>query len=107
MQIIAFLALLALFIIIFSAKDLNFKNKIIIAFALTFIAILAFLYEYKFDKKEQEIRNIVIAFEKGKEINCDGVNINNTKFRYENGTQSFISKTQSITIPIKKCQEKK
>lgn len=107
MQIIAFLALLAFFIIIFSAKELNLKNKIILASALAVISILAFLYEYKFDKKEQKIRNIVIAFEEGKEIICDGLNINNTKFRYENGTQSFVSKTQFITISIKKCQEKK
>lgn len=105
MQIIAFLALLALFIVIFSAKNLNFKNKIIIIISLLFIAILAFLYEYKFDKNEEQIRNIVISFENGKEIICDGTKVNNTKFRYENGTRSFVSKTQSITIAVKKCQE--
>lgn len=109
MQIIAFLFLLLAVVLIFSIKEgLSKSAKWTLFGALLGVSILAFLYENYTDNIQERNRAIINGFEQGKNIICDKTQVNNEKFNYENGTQSFVAKKEfknlsGIIVPISNC----
>lgn len=112
MRIILFLLLLLLILMLIfvSNEILNKKSKAIIFILGLFVAGFVFFYN-KFESDHANSRKALLEnFLQGKNIKCAQIDVNNTAFNYENGTESFVAKKEfknlsGVIISIKDCMD--
>ncbi len=113
MQII--LGVLALVIIIFlvltKEGDFSQKKKMKIIKSVIVAVIALWFYEMIVDTNADNKREIVLAFNHGKEILCRNDTVTKEFFYYENGTESFVSNDKNSSLsdliyPIQECEIK-
>ncbi len=106
MRILLFLVLiLAVLILLAISNDkLNLKSKISILAVCVVVFLAGFIYNQNDNKRSNDIKELLYKFNANESIKCGDYNITNSKFNYEFGTSSFVSKEQNgIIIPIEKC----
>ncbi|TKX31711.1 hypothetical protein [Campylobacter estrildidarum] len=96
-------------IVYFLREKLGNKTKPFFGFLLVFFIALSVFFEFKNTQKSYLRNDIIVAFNQGKNILCKDINVSNTYFNYEFGTESFISKDnneslKSLIIDIKDCR---
>ena len=110
--IIVLLGVLAA-IAIFSVSDekLSKKAKFIITFSVIFVAAALYFYETRLESEQGKRLELVALFNQGKTLKCGNFDVNNTKFNYEFGTSSFVTKRaakelNSVKIALDGCEFK-
>lgn len=93
---IAIILVISIFIgslLYFYLRDkLNNRNKIILGILLLIVVILICIYNYFEDDESKEYNLIITTFERGDDIQCGDITINNKSFTFTNGTLSFMGK---------------
>lgn len=113
MRIILFLVLILFILIIFALSEnvISKKNKFLIT-GLIMLIFGAVYFFAQYDKSVQSSTNeILTAYEQGRALECESLEVNSTNFAFEYGTQSFVAKRENkqnagVIISIKKCQIK-
>ena len=114
MQFLIFITLVAILSIWLFAKKttLSKKAKIVIILSVGLVIIFAWLYEFNNQRESENNRVVLNAFKQGKNIYCDGIEINTKDFIFVNGTLSFIANDKNIdhkglVIDISTCKTEK
>jgi len=100
MQILLFLIFILLVLLVMVSKKNSFsKNqKIIVTSVVTLFAISIYFYESSIENDAQYNREMVNAFRQGKNLTCKEFSVDNKKFIYISGTQTFIPKDGETTL---------
>lgn len=111
---IRYIVLVLAFLVLFGAllavrneyMSKKFKAILILVIALSLVG--AYLFQANSDDDAKNRRNLLVGFEQGKTLECDGILVDNKKFNYEYGTSSFVAKRdqndlQGVIILIDKC----
>lgn len=111
MQLIAFLLLVLIVFLLFSAKkeSLSPAIKRTVGISLFVVILLVFAYEIVFSKKQLGEREMINHFQQNGALMCQGKRVDMTHYRFENGTQSFVAKEEyvelrGIIIPLSDCE---
>ncbi len=111
MQIVLFLILiLAILIIFVSKKDtLSTGVKIYILVSLVIVIGAGWFYNLNSQNSAQHDRNIVNAFEQGKDIKCGIYTVNSKNFIFVSGTLSFVTNgntenLKGVVLDISTCK---
>ena len=72
--------------------ELTKNQKIIISASLLGIILSAILYNNYMAQEQEKMLNIVTAFNQGKTVKCNGVDVNAKKYTLSIGTYTFIGK---------------
>lgn len=113
MQIVFFLIviLLLLLMLVFKGDSFSSKSKRIFLSVIFFLISIALSYEFFISKQQSGNRELMNAFYQGKNLVCEGQDINSTRFRLVSGTLTFVGKDgikelKGIVIPVSKCRIK-
>ncbi len=113
MQILLFLLLvLAVLVVFVSTRDSLTKNsKIYLILSFILIVVLGWIFNYYSSKTAEHNREIVLAYEQGKPIECQGYSVNSKDFVYVSGTLSFVAKDnktelKGVVLDISTCNKK-
>lgn len=71
---------------------LNKQNKLLLGILLIIAIVLICIYNYFIDNESKNYNNIITTFERGDDIQCGDITINNKSFTFTNGTLSFMGK---------------
>jgi len=80
------------FIILHYFTELDNKQKVMISIIVAAVIGGAYLYNKMSDAKRQHILDIVLRYEQGKTVKCEGTEVNTTMYSYSVGTQTFIGR---------------
>ena len=72
--------------------ELTKNQKIIISASLFGIILSAILYNNYMAQEQEKMLNIVTAFNQGKTVTCNGVDVNADNYTLSIGTYTFIGK---------------
>ena len=72
--------------------ELTKNQKIIISTSLFGIILSAILYNNYMAQEQEKMLNIVTAFNQGKTVKCNGVDVNAKNYTLSIGTYTFIGK---------------
>jgi len=72
--------------------ELTKNQKIIISASLLGIILSAILYNNYMAQEQEKMLNIVTAFNQGKTVKCNGVDVNAKNYTLSIGTYTFIGK---------------
>ncbi len=113
MQIALFLLLVAAVAVLFFSKrdTLSKESKIYMVLSLVAIFFMGWAFNAYSNKIAQQNREIILAYEQGKDIICQGYTVNQEDFIYVSGTLSFVSKDKKrelkgLVFDISKCKVK-
>lgn len=67
----------------------NAKKWWVTTMVLAFLSIAIMFNEYQ-NQEAKRLRSVALAFNQGKNVKCDGVDINNTLYSLSVGTYTFI-----------------
>ncbi len=100
MQIVLFLIFVLLILLAVVSKKNSFSNsqKSIVTIVITIFALAIYVYESSTDKHAEHNREVVNAFKQGKILTCEEQKVDNEKFLYVSGTQTFIPKSNEKTL---------
>lgn len=93
-------------------KILNKKLKFAITIILTSVLVVGYLYETLFEDISSERNALIIDFQQGKTLVCNGVDVNFTNFNFSYPTSSFIAKKEApaelkkLMFDLKRCKPK-
>ena len=100
MQIVLFLIFILLVLLAFVSKRNNFSknSKISITVVVTVLAIGIYAYESSLESSAEHTRDMVNAFKQGKTLTCKEYKVDNKRFIYVSGTQTFMPKSSETTL---------
>ena len=108
--LISILFTLLLGMIIYSILNRNFnkKQKLLSLILGVLTLILIGIYTIKTNENNKFDFEIIAAYNRGENIKCDGIEINNKEFNLSSGTLSFLGKKDTKyygkVISIDKCR---
>jgi len=70
--------------------ELSGKQKGIISLIVTLLVIGAIAYNIQSDRDREQVNSVVLKYEQGQMLICQGIEVNSTTFDYSVGTQSFV-----------------
>ncbi|RDU63121.1 hypothetical protein [Helicobacter sp. MIT 14-3879] len=77
----------------FTLKDrVDRKRYIILGILFVILIFIIVIYTHISDKQNQKYTNIIAEFNRGEDILCSGITLNNKNFTFTNGTLSFTGK---------------
>ncbi len=93
--LIGLVALGLLFLVLHNFTELNHKQKggVVAVFALLFGAM--YLYNVRSDAQRTQVVAIVLKYNQGETLTCNGIEVNQSTFSYSIGTQTFIGREGS------------
>ncbi|MFV0480371.1 MAG: hypothetical protein ACK5LP_00125 [Campylobacteraceae bacterium] len=102
--------ILALLITI-KSENFSTKNKIIVGVLFVLLVISVIIYELNSTKDTNNLKEVVNAFNQGKELTCKDYQVNSTRFNYVGGTMVFMGKNnitelKGVTLFAKDCEIK-
>ncbi|MCK9491076.1 MAG: hypothetical protein M0Q24_03215 [Sulfurimonas sp.] len=93
MAYIAGLVIVGLFFLVLHYfTELNKHQKIIITIVVFSIVLGAVTFNAYSNAKRDKMLNVVMKFNQGKTVNCNGVDVNSTNYTISIGTYTFIGK---------------
>lgn len=93
MAYIAGLVIVGLFFLVLHYfTELKKQEKIIITIVVFTIAIGAISFNAYSNAQRDKMLNVVMKFNQGKTVKCNGVDVNNTNYTISIGTYTFIGK---------------
>jgi len=100
MQIVLFLIFILLVLLVLVSKRNNFSNnsKISITVVAVILAIGIYAYESSLDSSAEYNRDMVNAFKQGKTLTCGEHKVDNERFIYVSGTQTFMPKSSEEAL---------
>jgi Ca2+/Na+ antiporter len=111
MQILLFLIFVLLILIAVVSKKNSFSRnqKIIVTVVATIFVVAVYFYESSSDADAQKNRDMVNAFRQGQTLVCKGYEVDNTRFIYVSGTQTFIPKKsedelKGVILEVSTCR---
>lgn len=70
--------------------ELSSKQKGIISLVVTLFVIGAIAYNIQSDRDREQVNGVVLKYQQGQTLMCQGIEVNSTTFDYSVGTQSFV-----------------
>jgi len=96
MAYIAGLVIVGLFFLVLHYfTELNKHQKTIITIAVFSIILGAIAFNTYSNAKRDKMLNVVMKFNQGKTVNCNGIDVNNTHYTISIGTYTFIGKEKT------------
>jgi Na+/melibiose symporter-like transporter len=93
MAYIAGLVIVGLFFLVLHYfTELNKNQKIIITIVVLSVVLGAIAFNIYSNTQRDKMLNVVIKFNQGKTVKCNGVDVNNTNYTISIGTYTFIGK---------------
>jgi len=100
--------LILLFVVLHFFTEIPLLQKIVVAGIVGMVVLGAYLYNQSSEKRRVHLQNVLLDFTHGKTIKCDNIDVNNSKFSYSSGTQTFLGKKESEMfgriISLDQCQ---
>jgi len=72
--------------------ELRYSQKISIALVVFFIVLSAIGYNKYNTFKTNKMLSVIIKYNQGKTVSCNGVDVNNSRYSLSVGTYTFIGK---------------
>ena len=111
MQIVLFLIFVLLILLVVVSKKNSFSKttKIYMTGVIAVLTIAIYFYESNQEKNEQHNRAMLNAFRQGKTLTCKEYKVDQEKFIYVSGTQSFVAKAsekslEGVVVPVSTCK---
>ena len=111
MQIVLFLIFVLLILLVVVSKKNAFSKttKIYMTVVIAVLTIAIYFYESNQEKNEQHNRAMLNAFRQGKTLTCKEYKVDQEKFIYVSGTQSFVAKAsekslEGVVVPVSTCK---
>jgi hypothetical protein len=73
---------------------LNFKEKVTATFLTMIFVMGALYYNTVQDENAAHTRDVMLRFNQGQSLDCNGVEVNSTNFSLSVGTQTFIGRKE-------------
>jgi len=70
--------------------ELSGKQKGLITFVVVLLIAGAIAYNVQSDRDREQVNSIVLKYQQGQMLMCQGTEVNSTMFDYSVGTQSFV-----------------
>lgn len=70
--------------------ELSAKQKGIISLIVTLLVAGAIAYNIQSDRDREQVNGVVLKYQQGQTLTCQGIEVNSTTFDYSVGTQSFV-----------------
>lgn len=70
--------------------ELSAKQKGTISLIVTLFVIGAIVYNIQSDRDREQVNGVVLKYQQGQTLMCQGIEVNSTTFDYSVGTQSFV-----------------
>ena len=80
--------------------ELNLSQKLQASLLVVVIISGAIFYNHLQQERAAHLRQILLDFEQGKEVRCQGYSVNNKTFTLSIGTQTFIAKKESKNVGV-------
>ncbi len=100
--------LILLVIVLHHFTELRVKEKAGVVVVLSLFILGAYLFNQHSESRRVHLETVLLDFTNGKNIVCDGIDVNNSKFSYSSGTQTFLGKKESSMfgriISLDQCQ---
>ncbi len=90
--IIGIAVVVLFFIVLHYFTELDHKQKFAITLGVAAVIGGAYAYNQMSDAARQHTIEIELKYQQGKNIKCEGLDINKTGFSYSVGTQTFIGR---------------
>ena len=111
MQIVLFLIFVLLILLVVVSKKNAFSKttKIYMTVVIAVLTIAIYFYESSQEKNEQHNRAMLNAFRQGKTLTCKEYRVDQEKFIYVSGTQSFVAKAsekslEGVVVAVSTCK---
>ena len=75
--------------------ELNKSQKMVVSTVVLSIILSAIAYNIRSTEQSDKIRDVVIRYNQGKTVQCDGVDVNKTNYTLSIGTYTFIGKKET------------
>jgi len=100
--------LLLLFVVLHFFTEISLQQKLITVSILAVLILGAYLYNLQSEKRRLHLESVLLEFMHDENIQCNGIDVNNSQFSYSSGTQTFIglkqSKMSGRLISLDTCQ---
>ena len=87
--------------------ELNKKQKVMVTAIVLAIVLSAIGFNKYSNIQRENMLNVVMKFNQGKTVNCDGIEVNSKDYTLSIGTYTFIGKENSLNygqmISADKC----
>ena len=97
-----------LFVVLHFFTEISLKQKLITVFIIGLFVLGAYLFNVNSENRRLHLEGVLLEFTHGKNITCNGLDVNNSEFSYSSGTQTFIgikeSKMFGRLISLDSCQ---
>lgn len=101
-------ALIGIFLLLGQFTKLDTKQKAFFAALLAVLVFVLYLFEESNNRARAHTQELLLRFERGENLQCNSVEVDNTNFKYAYGTRSFIAKKESplkgAIVPISSCK---
>ena len=75
--------------------ELNAKQKIYATTMVSLFVVGAIFYNFLQAQESAHVKSVMLQFNQGKNLNCQGLSINKINYTLSIGTQVFIAKKES------------
>jgi energy-coupling factor transporter transmembrane protein EcfT len=75
--------------------ELTKSQKVIVSGVVLSIILFAIAYNIQSSEQSDKIRDVVIRYNQGKTVQCNGVDVNKTNYTLSIGTYTFIGKKET------------
>jgi len=100
--------LILLFIVLHFFTEITLKEKIGVVTVLAVIVLGAYWFNQSSEKRRLHLEGVLLEFTHGKNIRCNGIDVNNSVFSYSSGTQTFLglkgSEMYGRIISLEQCR---
>jgi len=97
-----------LFIVLHFFTEISLKQKLITVSLLSVFILGAYLFNLNSEKRRLHLEGVLLEFTHGETIVCNDFDVNNSKYSYSSGTQTFLglkeSKMFGRLISLDSCQ---
>jgi len=100
--------LVLLFIVLHFFTEISLKQKIGAVSILALLVLGGYWFNQSSENRRLHLEEVLLEFTHGKNISCNGIDVNNSEFSYSSGTQTFLglkeSKMYGRIISLDQCQ---
>lgn len=100
--------LILLFVVLHRFTEISLQQKIGVVSLLAVLIFGAYWFNHESEKRRLHLESVLLEFNHGNKISCNGLDVNNSEFSYSSGTQTFLGlkekKTYGRIISLDQCQ---
>lgn len=100
--------LILLFVVLHLFTEITLKQKIGAVFIVALLISGAYWFNLSSEKRRIHLEEVLLNYTQGKNISCNGIDVNNSVFSYSSGTQTFIGLKNTTMygriISLDQCQ---